>query len=115
MKQGIDVSKWQPKVDWKKVKADGIDFAIIRIGYCYNNGALKLDSAFTQHIKGALAAGLDVGIYLYSYATTVQAAKRAAQRLSKRSSRTSDLPHRLLTSNESILSRPTPTLQSIFG
>ena len=33
-KQGIDVSKWQPKVDWKKVKADGIDFAIIRIGYC---------------------------------------------------------------------------------
>ena len=50
MKQGIDVSKWQPKVDWQKVKADGIDFAIIRIGYCYNNGALKLDSAFTQHI-----------------------------------------------------------------
>ena len=58
MKQGIDVSKWQPKVDWKKVKADGTPFAIIRIGYCYNNGALKLDSAFTRHIKGALAAGL---------------------------------------------------------
>ena len=58
MKQGIDVSKWQPKVDWQKVKADGIDFAIIRVGFCYNNGALKLDSAFTQHIKGALAAGL---------------------------------------------------------
>ena len=79
MKQGIDVSKWQPKVDWQKVKADGIDFAIIRVGFCYNNGALKLDSAFTQHIKGALAAGLDVGVYLYSYATTVQAARRAAQ------------------------------------
>ena len=63
-KQGIDVSKWQPQIDWQKVKADGIDFAIIRIGYCYNNGALKLDSAFTQHIKGALAAGLDVGVYL---------------------------------------------------
>ena len=44
MKQGIDVSKWQPQIDWQKVKADGIDFAIIRIGYCYNNGALKLDS-----------------------------------------------------------------------
>lgn len=82
-KQGIDVSKWQPQIDWQKVKADGIDFAIIRIGYCYNNGALKLDSAFTQHIKGALAAGLDVGIYLYSYATTVQAAKRAAQEVIK--------------------------------
>ena len=37
MKQGIDVSKWQPKVDWQKVKADGIDFAIIRVGFCYNN------------------------------------------------------------------------------
>ena len=83
MKQGIDVSKWQPKVDWQKVKADGIDFAIIRVGFCYNNGALKLDSAFTQHIKGALAAGLDVGIYLYSYATTVQAARRAAQEVVK--------------------------------
>ena len=83
MKQGIDVSKWQPKVDWQKVKADGIDFAIIRVGFCYNNGALKLDSAFTQHIKGALAAGLDVGVYLYSYATTVQAARRAAQEVIK--------------------------------
>ena len=82
-RQGIDVSKWQPKVDWKKVKDDGIDFAIIRIGYCYNNGALKLDSAFTRHIKGALAAGLDVGIYLYSYATTAQAARRAAQEVVK--------------------------------
>ncbi len=83
MKQGIDVSYCQPKVDWEKVKAGGIDFAIIRVGYCYNNGALKLDTAFTQHIKGALAAGLDVGVYLYSYATTVQAAKRAAQEVMK--------------------------------
>lgn len=82
-KQGIDVSKWQPQIDWQKVKADGIDFAIIRVGFCYNNGALKLDSAFMQHIKGALAAGLDVGIYLYSYATTVQAARRAAQEVVK--------------------------------
>ena len=39
MKQGIDVSKWQPKVDWQKVKADGIDFAIIRVGFCYNSTA----------------------------------------------------------------------------
>ena len=82
MKQGIDVSYCQPKVDWEKVKAGGIDFAI-RVGYCYNNGALKLDTAFTQHIKGALAAGLDVGVYLYSYAITTQAAKRAAQEVMK--------------------------------
>lgn len=96
MKQGIDVSKWQSQIDWQKVKADGIDFAIIRIGYCYNNGALKLDSAFTQHIKGALAAGLDVGIYLYSYATTVQAARRAAQEVIKAIKTVqADLPNRL--------------------
>lgn len=34
-KQGIDVSKWQPKVDWQKVKADGIDFAIICSGQAF--------------------------------------------------------------------------------
>ena len=46
MKNGIDVSYCQTKVDWNKVKAAGIDFALIRVGYCYNNGALKIDIMF---------------------------------------------------------------------
>lgn len=57
----------------------GIDFAMIRVGWCYNNGALKEDTRYRSHISGALAAGLAVGVYLYSYATTAEAAGRAAK------------------------------------
>ena len=78
-KNGIDVASWQPNVDWPRVKAAGIDFAMIRVGWCYNSGALKVDKLFQSHMEGALAAGLDVGVYLYSYATTAQAARRAAK------------------------------------
>ena len=78
-KNGIDVSYAQNNVDWQKVKASGVDFAIVRVGWCYNNGALKEDVHFKKHISGALAAGLDVGVYLYSYATTAEAARRAAK------------------------------------
>lgn len=62
-----------------EVKAAGIDFAMIRVGWCYNNGALKEDTRYWSHISGALAAGLAVGVYLYSYATTAEAARRAAK------------------------------------
>ena len=78
-KNGIDVSYAQTSVDWPKVKAADIDFAMIRVGWCYNSGALKVDKLFQSHMEGALAAGLDVGVYLYSYATTAQAARRAAK------------------------------------
>lgn len=78
-KNGIDVSYVQNNVNWQKVKASGVDFAIVRVGWCYNNGALKEDVHFKKHISGALAAGLDVGVYLYSYATTAEAARRAAK------------------------------------
>ena len=83
MKNGIDVSYCQTKVDWNKVKAAGIDFALIRVGYCYNNGALKIDNMFKSHMAGATAAGIDVGVYLYSYATSTTAAKKAAQEVVK--------------------------------
>ena len=73
------MASWQPNVDWPRVKAAGIDFAMIRVGWCYNNGALKEDTCYRSHISGALAAGLAVGVYLYSYATTAEAARRAAK------------------------------------
>lgn len=79
MIKGIDVSYAQDNIDWKRVKAAGVQFAMIRVGWCYNNGALKMDTLFKQHINGAIAAGIDIGIYLYSYATTPQAARKAAQ------------------------------------
>jgi len=69
--EGVDVSSHQKDIDWAKVKAAGIDFAIIRVGlrgYGYNTGTIILDEYFTKNIEGALAAGLKVGVYFFSQA-----------------------------------------------
>lgn len=67
--RGIDVSKFQGTIDWNAVKADGITFAIIRVGYRgYGSGALVEDSTFRRNIQGATAAGIKVGVYFYSQA-----------------------------------------------
>lgn len=90
-KKGIDVSKWQGDIDWKKVKADGIEFAIIRIGY--GKHANQKDSKFERNYKGATSVGIPVGVYHYSYATSVDEAKiEAAQVLSWLNKRKLDLP-----------------------
>ena len=66
---GIDVSKYQPTVDWKKVKNAGINFVMIRCGYRgYGSGVLVEDSMYKSHITGAKAAGLRVGVYFFSQA-----------------------------------------------
>jgi len=68
---GIDVSKYQPSVNWKKVKNAGINFVIIRCGYRgYGSGVLVEDPMFASHITGAKAAGLRVGVYFFSQAIT---------------------------------------------
>lgn len=74
-RKGIDISKWQVGVDWDKAKADGVDFAMIRVGIGANNSTPKIDVRFSAHISGAIKANVPVGIYLYSYAQTVQKAK----------------------------------------
>lgn len=77
--KGIDVSVWQGKIDWKKVKASGIVFAMIRVGYGSSQGNdCKMDTYFKANVEGALAAGVEVGIYFYSYAKSAQAAAREA-------------------------------------
>lgn len=76
---GIDVSRYQQKVDWKKVKAAGASFVIIRIGYRgYETGALVLDSMFESHFAGAKAAGLKVGVYIFSQAINEDEAREEA-------------------------------------
>ena len=68
---GIDVSEHQKNVDWEQVKASGVDFVMIRIGYRgYTEGRLYMDSYFAQHYRGARDAGLDVGVYFFSQAVT---------------------------------------------
>ncbi len=77
---GIDVSKFQGKIDWDKVKAAGVEFAIIRVGFRgYNEGTLELDPYFEENIKGATESGIHVGVYFFSQAITVEEAKEEAQ------------------------------------
>lgn len=75
--KGVDVSKWQGNIDWKKVKASGIEFAMLRLGYGSSDGnSCGLDSSFEKNVAGAVAAGIDIGCYFYSYALSVEAAKK---------------------------------------
>lgn len=76
--RGVDVSKWNCTIDWKKVKNSGIEFAIIRTGYG-RAGENQIDKFFKQNIKNAKAAGIKVGVYHYSYADSVEDAKTEAK------------------------------------
>ena len=86
--RGIDVSSYQKDIDWEAVAGDGIDFAIIRAGGRfygrYGTGALFEDDLFDQNMQGAIAAGLDVGAYLFSSAITVEEALAEADLLLSR-------------------------------
>lgn len=73
--KGIDVSVWQGNIDFNKVKASGIDFVIIRAGY--GNG--NKDKWFEENYRKAKAAGLHIGAYWYSYATSAAGAIQEAQ------------------------------------
>ena len=77
---GIDVSKHNGKIDWNAVKASGVDYVIIRCAYRGSStGALITDPNFHTNIKGATAAGLKVGIYVFSQAVDeVEAVKEAS-------------------------------------
>lgn len=70
----IDVSEHNTVTDWRAVKADGIEGVIIRAGY----GRGNVDKKFREHITGALAAGLYVGIYWFSYAYSADMAEAEA-------------------------------------
>lgn len=77
--KGIDVSKWQGAIDWAKVAGDGVKFAMIRLGYGGKNGAAcGVDSFYQKNVEGALANGIAVGCYFYSYALSVEGAKKEA-------------------------------------
>lgn len=64
--RGVDVSVHNGNVNWRKLKAAGIDFAICRSSY----GKSSADETFQKNVEGAHAAGLICGAYHYSYALT---------------------------------------------
>lgn len=73
--KGIDVSQWQGNIDWQKVKGAGVQFAMLRAGYGQNN----LDTKFHRNAQRAIAAGIPIGLYWFSYALNVEMARREAQ------------------------------------
>ncbi len=74
--KGIDISKWQPDVNFQQVKASGIDFVILRAGYgMFEN---QKDPYFESHYHAAKAAGLHIGAYHYSYAKSTSEAIQEA-------------------------------------
>lgn len=77
---GIDVSAHQQEIDWQRVKAAGVEFAMIRVGYRgYTRGDLELDSYFIRNMEGALDAGIEVGVYFFSQAINTQEALDEAE------------------------------------
>ena len=78
--RGIDVSKWNGNIDWAAVKNSGVQFVIIRCGYRGSSqGALIEDPTFKKNIKGAINAGLNVGVYFFTQAVNeVEAVEEAS-------------------------------------
>ena len=79
-KAAIDVSEFQYSIDWDAVKKSGVDFAMIRIGFrgYGKEGNIAEDVRFEENIKGALDAGIDVGVYFFAYAKNTTEAKEEA-------------------------------------
>lgn len=78
--KGIDVSTHQGIIDWRQVKESGIQFAIIRTGYGdVLSNPNQVDKQFHTNMKQAIANGVSVGVYHFSYAGTEAAARREAE------------------------------------
>ena len=78
---GIDVSSYQGDIDWQLVKEDGVEFAFLRIGYRGYGAEGKLcpDEYFVQNYEAAHDAGIDLGVYFFSQATSVTEAIEEAE------------------------------------
>lgn len=80
MMNGIDVSKWQgSKIDWAKVKATGIDYAILRAGY--GSYISQKDPTFERNYAECKSLGIPVGVYWYVYAKTLDGIKQEVKTL----------------------------------
>jgi len=78
---GIDVSKYQGKIDWAKVKKAGVDFTFIRLGYrgYGTEGNIGDDGYFDINMQGSINAGVSTGVYFFSQAITTKEAVEEAK------------------------------------
>ena len=79
MLKGIDVSEFQGNINWDKVKADGIEFAILKLGNIYDYDANYKDSKFDTNYKNARANGIKIGAYIYNYCNTIDTLKKGLE------------------------------------
>lgn len=78
--KGIDVSKYQGKIDWEKVAEDDVEYAFIRLGIRgYTEGEILEDDTFEDNINGALDNDIDVGVYFFTQAASVEEAEEEAK------------------------------------
>ena len=76
---GADISKQTGNVNFASLKAAGVDYVMIRLGgRGYSTGQITLDENFKQNIEGAIAEGLDIGVYFYSQAISQDEANEEA-------------------------------------
>ena len=78
---GIDVSSFQGDINWQLVREDGVEFAFLRAGYrgYGEEGNIRADEKFEANYEGAHNAGIDVGVYFYSQAISVEEAIEEAR------------------------------------
>lgn len=90
---GVDVSKWNGKINYKTLKDNGIDFLFIRVGVYTKKGGI-LDVKFKENVKKAAECGMEFGVYVYSYvykaADNVKCAKWVHSQLKKLGNYTKD-------------------------
>lgn len=78
--KGIDVSRYQDKINWSKVADDEVEYAFIRLGIRgYTTGEIMEDESFQRNIEGALKNDIDVGVYFFTQATSVEEAEEEAE------------------------------------
>ena len=80
VRRGIDVSEFQGKIDWEKVKKEGYDFVFVRAGHrTFHTGSLEKDTRAIKNLTRAEEAGLDVGVYVFSQAVSIKEAIEEAE------------------------------------
>ena len=77
--KGIDVSEHQDRINWAEVQNEEIDFVILRLGWIGNKENHTIDKFFKENYESCVRLGIPVGVYVYSYCETEEAAKSAAK------------------------------------
>lgn len=109
--KGIDVSEFQGDINWNKVKADGIEFAILKLGNIYDYDANYKDSKFDTNYKNARANGIKIGAYIYNYCNTIDTLKKGLEwAIKKLEGKELDLPFYLDMEDKDIQGETKETL-----